>query len=129
MARHRLEVVHPHHLRNRPRSPVTVEEWVATLPEGEEEQGEERRTPHQGAGEVEDTLCLGAEAVGVEGGRGVGRDYGRADGGEERVSRTSAHSLASSCSRESILQAREPDPEQVGGVGREDTLHWTCTHN
>ena len=112
MAGHRLEVLQPHHLRTRPRSPVTVEEWVATLPEGEEEQGEERRTPHLGAGEEEDTLCLGAEAVGVGGVEG-----GRVGGGEdvrgERVCRTSAHSLVSSCSRESILQAREPDPEQV----------------
>ena len=71
--------------------------------EDEKQEGEEK-----GAGEEEeeDTLSLGAEAVLhlVE----------NSQEEQSRPSRTSATSLiSSSCSRESLLQSREPDPEQV----------------
>ena len=98
--------------RTRSRSPVTVEEWVAALPEegagGEEDEKQERQ--EKGEEDEEDTLSLGAEAVLqglVENSRGEQEE-------QLRPSRTSATSLISSCcSRESLLQSREPDPEQV----------------
>jgi len=90
----------------------TVEEWVAALPEegagGEEDEKQERQ--EKGEEDEEDTLSLGAEAVLqglVENSRGEQEE-------QLRPSRTSATSLISSCcSRESLLQSREPDPEQV----------------
>ena len=72
---------------------------------GEEEEKQEKEA---GEEEEEDTLSLGAEAV---------LQLVESSNLEEqsRPSRTSATSLVSSCcSRESLLQSREPDPEQVG---------------
>ena len=70
----------------------------------EEEEKQEKQ--EKGEEEDEDTLSLGAEAV-----------LHVVDNKEEeqsRPTRTSATSLVSSCcSRESLLQSREPDPEQV----------------
>ena len=76
-------------------------------PGGEEEEKQERQEKQEkGEEEEEDTLSLGAEAV-----------LHLVDNKEEeqsRPTRTSATSLVSSCcSRESLLQSREPDPEQV----------------
>ena len=81
---------------------------MAALPEegtGREEE-EKQEKQEKGEEEDEDTLSLGAEAV-----------LHVVDNKEEeqsRPTRTSATSLVSSCcSRESLLQSREPDPEQV----------------
>ena len=105
--------------RHRPRSPVTVEEWVAALPVvgtggPEEDEEGEGRGDRIGIGRVEeeDTLSLGAEAVkGEDEGKGKRRrKHGRL---EHSDTVTSTHSLLSCCSTEDILQAREPDPEHV----------------
>ena len=111
--------------RTRSRSPVTVEEWVAALPEkgagGEEDEKQERQ--EKGEEEEEDTLSLGAEAVLqglVENSRGEQEE-------QLRPSRTSATSLISSCcSRESLLQSREPDPEQVNSSLNPHSLFSRC---
>jgi len=99
--------------RTRSRSPVTVEEWVAALPEENNEQltkvtreRKEEENAHYGEEDEEDTLSLGAEAV--------LHIVDNHPDEQSRPSRTSATSLISSCcSRESFLQSREPDPEQV----------------
>ena len=73
---------------------------------GEEDEKQEGEEKGAGEEEEEDTLSLGAEAVLhlVE----------NSQEEQSRPSRTSATSLiSSSCSRESLLQSREPDPEQV----------------
>merc|ERR1712013_546269 len=99
--------------RTRSRSPVTVEEWVAALPEENNEhltkvvrERREEESVHCREEDEEDTLSLGAEAV-----LHIADNH---PDEQSRPSRTSATSLISSCcSRESFLQSREPDPEQV----------------
>ena len=76
--------------------------------EGAKGEEEEKQEKEAGEEEEEDTLSLGAEAVLqlVESSSNLEE--------QSRPSRTSATSLVSSCcSRESLLQSREPDPEQV----------------
>ena len=82
---------------------------MAALPEEgtgrEEEEKQERQ--EKGEEEDEDTLSLGAEAV-------LHVVVDNKEEEQSRPTRTSATSLVSSCcSRESLLQSREPDPEQV----------------
>ena len=73
-----------------------------------QESGEKQEKGPREAEEEEDNLSLGAEAV----------LHPMVNNHQEeeqlRPSRTSTTSLTSSCcSRESLLQSREPDPEQV----------------
>ena len=71
----------------------------------EEEEKQEKQ--EKGEEEDEDTLSLGAEAV-------LHVVVDNKEEEQSRPTRTSATSLVSSCcSRESLLQSREPDPEQV----------------
>ena len=66
----------------------------------------EEESAHYREEDEEDTLSLGAEAV--------LHIVDNHPDEQSRPSRTSATSLISSCcSRESFLQSREPDPEQV----------------
>ena len=82
---------------------------MAALPEegtGREEE-EKQEKQEKGEEEDEDTLSLGAEAV-------LHVVVDNKEEEQSRPTRTSATSLVSSCcSRESLLQSREPDPEQV----------------
>lgn len=105
--------------RTRSHSPVTVEEWVAALPEegagGEEDERQERQEMGGGEEEDEDTLSLGAEAV-LQLVENSQEEQLRPSAERYEICgrKTSATSLISSCcSRESLLQSREPDPEQV----------------
>jgi len=113
-----LRVVFP---QTRSKSPVTVQEWVAALPDGSQDREEEERDHTEDCIEEEtDNLTLGAEAGGFAESRklfvcGNGRNKRGAvlHHTDTMASVQSDLSHNSNTSMNSVFQSREADPEQV----------------
>eukprot|EP00092_Neocalanus_flemingeri_P009613 GFUD01010347.1.p1 GENE.GFUD01010347.1~~GFUD01010347.1.p1 ORF type:complete len:492 (+),score=156.69 GFUD01010347.1:51-1526(+) len=106
------------------KSPATVQEWVAALPESSEDRGEEDK--HVGGevtAEENDNLTLGAEAGGFNESGGLGKFLEEETKTNKRgtilqhadtvASFRSDLSQKSTSSMDCVLQSREADPEQV----------------
>merc|ERR1719154_275812 len=114
-----LRVVFPH---TRSKSPVTVQEWVAALPDrGQNREEEERNHTDNIIEEENDNLTLGAEAGGFADPRKVlvtGTDGRNRRGAvlqhtDTLTSVQSDLSHNSNASIDSVFQSRETNPEQV----------------
>jgi len=111
--------------QERSRSPVSVHEWVAALPDiSKDTESEERPEERDNDIAEDDNLTLGAEAGGYHsaGGKNVGQlifNKNNNKSGRARAplqhsdTSTSLKSDVSVSSMDSVLQSREADPEEV----------------
>jgi len=103
----------------RSKSPITVQEWVAALPDESQEKCEEDKKEVEATVEDNDNLNLGAEAGGYTESTdsGLGRPsnvrLGMLQHSDTLTSVLSDMSQASTTSVDSVLQSREADPETV----------------